>query len=93
VRLLNEAQVPNGKIYSIADIARDAQFLARGMIREVTLPDGAPLKVPGVVPKLDATPGELEWVGPRLGEHTDEILGRLGYSAADRAALRARKIV
>jgi formyl-CoA transferase len=93
VRILNEAQVPNGKIYSIADIVRDPQFLARGMIREVRLPDGTSLKVPGIVPKLDATPGELEWVGPRLGEHTDEILGRLGYAAADVAGLRARKII
>ncbi|MGH8682476.1 MAG: CaiB/BaiF CoA transferase family protein [Burkholderiales bacterium] len=93
VRILNQAQVPNGKIYSIADIARDPQFLAREMIREVRLPDGAPLKVPGIVPKLGATPGELEWVGPKLGEHTDEILGRLGYAPADVAGLRARKIV
>jgi len=54
---------------------------------------GAPLKVPGIVPKLGATPGELEWVGPKLGAHTDEILGRLGYSLADIAGLRARKIV
>jgi formyl-CoA transferase len=93
VRMLNEAQVPNGKIYSIADIVRDPQFLARGMIREVRLPDGTPLKVPGIVPRLDATPGELEWVGPRLGEHTNEVLGRLGYAAADIAGLRARKVV
>jgi formyl-CoA transferase len=93
VRMLNEAQVPNGKIYSIADIARDPQFLARDMIREVRLPDGAALKVPGIVPRLDATPGELEWVGPKLGQHTDEILGRLGYSPGDVAGLRSRKIV
>jgi formyl-CoA transferase len=46
-----------------------------------------------VVPKLSETPGDVEWVGPKLGEHTDEVLGRLGYSAADIAALRSRGVV
>jgi formyl-CoA transferase len=93
VRQLSDAQVPNGKIYSAADIARDPQYLAREMIRRVTLPDGASLRVPGVVPKLGDTPGDIEWVGPTLGEHTDEILGRLGYAPADIIALRSRGIV
>jgi formyl-CoA transferase len=93
VRQLNDAQVPNGKIYSAADIVRDPQYLAREMIRQVTLPDGAALKVPGVVPRLSDTPGAIEWVGPRLGEHTEEVLGRLGYSPADIVALRSRGVV
>jgi len=93
VRQLNEAQVPNGKIYSAADIVGDPQYLAREMIRQVTLPDGAPLRVPGVVPKLSDTPGELEWVGPTLGQHNDEVLGRLGYSPADIASLHSRGVV
>jgi formyl-CoA transferase len=90
VRLLNEVQVPNGKIYSMADIAVDPHYLARGMIRDILLKDGTPLKVPGVVPKLSETPGDLDWVGPELGEHNDEILGRLGYVPAQIAALRRR---
>ena len=93
VRLLNGVQVPNGKIYSIADIVRDPQFLAREMIRQVRLPDGTALKVPAVVPKLTGTPGDVGWVGPKLGEHSDEILGRIGYSPADIAGLRERKVV
>ncbi len=93
VRALNEAQVPNGKIYSIADIVRDPQYLAREMIRQVTLPDGAALKVPGPVPKLSDTPGDVGWVGPALGQHTEEVLARLGYSPSDIAGLRARRIV
>jgi succinyl-CoA---D-citramalate CoA-transferase len=93
LRQLNEAKVPNGKIYSIADIVRDPQFLAREMIREVRLPDGASLKVPAVVPKLGDTPGDIGAIGPKLGEHNEEILARIGYSPAEIAGLRARKIV
>jgi len=93
LRRLNDAKVPNGRIYSIADIVRDPQFLARGMIREVRLPDGAALKVPAVVPKLTDTPGDIGEIGPKLGEHNDEVLSRLGYSPADIAGLRARKVV
>jgi formyl-CoA transferase len=93
LKVLAEAQVPSGKIYSIADIVADPQYLARDMIREVTLPDGTTLRVPGIVPKLSDTPGDLEWVGPALGEHTDEVLARIGYSAAEIAALRAGKAI
>lgn len=93
VRALNEAQVPNGKIYSIADIARDPQYLAREMIREIALPDGKRVKVPGIVPKLSETPGEIAWPGPALGEHTDTVLRELGYREEDIAALRGRGIV
>ena len=93
LRQLNDAKVPNGKIYSIADIVRDPQFLAREMIREVRLPDGASLKVPAVVPKLADTPGDIGEIGPKLGQHNDEILGRLGYSPSDIAGLRTRKVV
>jgi len=93
VKILNEAQVPSGKIYSMADIARDAQYLARDMIREVRLEDGTPLKVPGIVPKLSATPGDIEWIGPELGEHTAAVLAAHGYSEAKIAALKGRKAI
>ena len=90
---LNEAQVPSGKIYSMADIAADAHYLARDMIRQVKLGDGTALKVPGVVPKLSETPGDIEWVGPALGEHTESVLAAHGYARAEIADLRARKAV
>ena len=93
IRLLNDAQVPNSKIYSIADIVREPHFCARDMIRDVKLPDGASLKVPGIVPKLSETPGDLEWIGPKLGEHTEEVLGSLGCSSAEIASLRERRII
>jgi len=93
VKALNEAQVPNGKIYSMADIAHDAQYLARDMIRQVRLKDGTPLKVPGIVPRLSATPGEIEWSGPELGEHTAAVLAAHGYSATEIAVLKERKAI
>jgi formyl-CoA transferase len=91
--MLDAAQVPNGKIYSIADIARDPQYLAREMIRQFTLADGTSLKLPGVVPKLSETPGDVNWVGPELGAHTEEVLRAHGYDGDAIAELRRKKVV
>jgi len=85
---LKAADVPHGKIYTAADIVSDPQYLARGMIQEMTLPDGKTLKLPGIVPKLSDTPGTMEWVGPTLGEHTAEVLRAAGYSDQDIERLR-----
>lgn len=87
--ILKAADVPHGKIYTAADIVTDPHYLAREMIHRVALPDGTPVLMPGIVPKLSSTPGTLEWLGPALGEHTDEVLRRIGYSAEDIARLRA----
>jgi formyl-CoA transferase len=89
LRELKAADVPHGKIYTAADIVDDPQYLAREMIRQVTLADGTPLKMPGIVPKLSETPGGMDWVGPALGEHTDEVLRAAGYDGEDIARLRA----
>ena len=93
LELLDAAQVPNGKIYSIADIVRDPQYLARDMIRQFALADGTPLKLPGVVPKLSDTPGDINWIGPELGAHTEEVLRAHGYDAATVAQLREQKVI
>ncbi len=93
LRMLDAAQVPNGKIYSIADIVRDPQYMAREMIRQFTLKDGTPLKLPGIVPKLSDTPGDINWLGPELGAHTEEVLGAHGYDAAAIARLREQKAI
>jgi crotonobetainyl-CoA:carnitine CoA-transferase CaiB-like acyl-CoA transferase len=73
--VLDAAGVPVGRIYSVADIATDPQYLARQMIVEATTADGEMLKVPGVVPKLSATPGRIAHPAPRLGEHTGDLRG------------------
>ena len=87
------ADVPASKICSIADIVADPHYAAREMIRRIALPDGGSLAVPGVVPKLSATPGEIAGGGPRLGEHTDAVLREAGYDDAAIAALRAAGVI
>ncbi|GLK83721.1 CaiB/BaiF CoA transferase family protein [Ancylobacter defluvii] len=86
---LDAAEVPNGRIYSVADIVADPQFLSRDMILPSTLPDGTQVKMPGIVPKLSDTPGGVSWLGPKLGEHTAPVLASLGYSAEEIEALVA----
>ena len=79
---LEAAQVPAGRIYTVADIAADPQYQARGMILQTHDAAGRPLKVPGIVPKLSATPGRLRTPAPRLGQHGEEVLGAAGWPAA-----------
>lgn len=88
LRVCADAEVPATRIYSVADMFEDAQYLARGMIQSATLPDGTPFKLPGIVPRLSETPGGTDWLGPGLGEHTDQILGGLGFSSTEIARLR-----
>ena len=90
---MEKAEVPAGRIYTAADIAADPHYAARGMIQEIVAGDGERLKVPGVVPKLSGTPGALRTPAPKLGEHTDEILNSLGYTADQISALKGKKIV
>jgi formyl-CoA transferase len=93
LRVLEAADVPSGRIYSVADMVGDPQFAAREMVQRVTLPDGTPMATPGVVPKLSATPGSAQAVGPELGEHTDEVLAELGFDGERIAMLRAQKVI
>ncbi|MDS1141642.1 CoA transferase [Pusillimonas sp. SM2304] len=90
---LNANHIPAGKIYDVADIADDPHYQARGMILDSTLPDGTPIKLPGIVPKLSATPGEVRSAAPALGQHTDEVLADLGIDESTRQAWRKRGII
>ena len=89
---MEAADVPASRIYTIADIVADPHYAAREMIRTITLAGGRRLRVPGVVPRLSATPGDFTGGGPALGAHTDAVLGELGYDRAAIAALRKRGI-
>lgn len=79
LRLMDEAGVPAGRIYTAGDIASDPHYAAREMVIRVPEPglDGEPVPMQGVVPKLSETPGRVTRGGPRLGEHNREIWGSL----------------
>jgi len=88
-----EARVPAGKVYTAKDIHEDAHYRARDMILSQVTRDGWSLDVPGIVPKLSATPGTLRSAAPRLGEDTDAVLRELGLGEEQIAALRARGVL
>ena len=90
---MEKAEVPAGRIYSAADIAADPHYASRGMIQDIVAGDGEPLKVPGVIPKLSATPGTIRTPAPKLGEHTEAVLKSLGYSGEEIGALREKKVI
>ena len=74
---LDAAKVPAGRIYTVADIAHDPHYAARGMLETVTLEDGSKLTVPGFVPKLSRTPGGHRRNAPALGQDTEAVLAAL----------------
>ena len=90
---LEQAQVPSGKIYTVADIAADPHYAARGMLGQVTLDDGSAVSVPGFVPKLSRTPGGHRRNAPALGQDTDAVLREMGLNSEQISALRERGIV
>ena len=90
---LGEAKVPAGRVYTAQDIVEDPHYRARDMILKQKTRDGHELEVPGVVPKLMGTPGQVRSAAPALGDDTDAVLAQLGLSAQTIAQLRERKIV
>ncbi|MDI1269849.1 MAG: CaiB/BaiF CoA-transferase family protein [Polaromonas sp.] len=90
---LESAGVPAGKIYTVADIAADPHYAARGMLQKVQMDDGSEIAVPGFVPKLSATPGSQRRNAPALGQDTDAVLREVGLTEAQIGALRQRGIV
>jgi len=93
LRVAAGAQVPASPIYSAADMFRDPQFLARQMLEVAQLPDGKDFRIPGIVPKLSLTPGETCWLGPALGEHTEVVLDRLGYTPEEIVGMRRAGVI
>jgi succinyl-CoA---D-citramalate CoA-transferase len=77
-RLLAEAGVPAGQVYTIADIFADPLFAERDLLLPVHDAELGEIVMPGIMPKLSSTPGEVRWPGPlAVGAHNQEVLGGL----------------
>ena len=90
---LGEASVPAGRVYTAKDIVEDPHYRARDMILQQQTRDGHEIEVPGIVPKLMGTPGQVRSSAPGLGEDTDAVLAELGLSTEAIAQLRDNKVV
>ncbi|MNZ93792.1 Crotonobetainyl-CoA:carnitine CoA-transferase [compost metagenome] len=90
---LGKARVPAGRVYTAKDICEDPHYRARDMILQQPTRDGYSVEVPGIVPKLSATPGTVRSSAPRLGDDTDAVLAGMGLDAAQIATLRAQGVI
>lgn len=92
--LMEEHAVPTGLIYRAKDMLEDPHFQAREAIVPVPHPVLGEVPVQNVTPKLSRTPGDISWLGPALGQHTEEILSKLLGLSADRIAeLQSSKVI
>jgi len=91
--VLDAASVPAGRIYSIADIAADPHYKARGMLPRTTMNDGSSIVLPGIIPKLSVTPGGHRRNAPALGQDSDAVLKELGLTPEQIQGLKDKGIV
>ena len=88
IAVVAEAGVPAGPIYNIGQVYADPQTIARGMAVTLEHPVAGPVTMAGTPMRLHRTPAQMRQAPPTLGQHTDDILGRLGYTPEQVAALR-----
>ena len=82
-----------GTVYTAKDIAEDPHYRARDMLLMQETRDGYSVEVPGIVPKLSATPGSIRSSAPHLGDDTDAVLAEMGLNAEQIALLRSKGVV
>ncbi len=94
VDTLGQAMIPTGPVLSPQQALEHPHIRAAGFMQDVDYP-GLPKPAPTVraAVRLSETPGEIVSRPPTLGEHTDRVLGELGYDAEAIAALRNNGIV
>jgi formyl-CoA transferase len=94
---LVRAEVPCGPILTVPDIVKDPHYSARGMHERHSVrlagQHREDVLFPGIVPTLQRSPGRTNWLGPELGEHTDEVLAGLGIGEPERDALREQGVI
>ncbi|MBU4422689.1 MAG: CoA transferase [Gammaproteobacteria bacterium] len=90
---LAAARVPAGKVYTAKDIAEDPHYRARDMLLTQETRDGYSVEVPGIVPKLSATPGTIRRSAPHLADDTDAVLAEAGLTAEQIALLRSKGVI
>jgi crotonobetainyl-CoA:carnitine CoA-transferase CaiB-like acyl-CoA transferase len=91
--LLDQARVPSGPIYSVADMMVNEHFIARGLFEEVDV-NGKALKIPAMIPKLSETPGRTDWAGPEVGAFNEEVYcDVLGLSREEMARLKEQGVI
>ncbi len=93
VEVLTEAGVAVAPVNDIAQVFDDPQVRATGQVVSVLHPAAGPIDLVGPAIGLERTPNGVRLPPPRLGEHTEEILGGLGYGPEDVGALRTRGVV
>lgn len=90
---LDEFSVPHSPVYTAEDIFHDEHYAARDMLVEVAHPQLGTVTLPGVVPKFSQNPGSIRNAGPLLGEHTEDVLGGLGYTTEQITDLKDKGVI
>lgn len=93
LKILTDAGIPCGPIYTVDKIFSDPQVIHRQMVTELHHPKAGTIKVTGNPVKLSDTPGEPSVAPPLLGQHTQEVLEGLGYSAKEIEELKQTKLI
>ena len=93
LQLFRKAGIPCGPVNTIAKVVTDSQVLHREMLVEMDHPVVGKIKVPGIPLKLSETPGTIRLPPPVLGQHTEEILKKMGYSITEIKELKSDNVI
>ena len=94
VSICSRGDVPCGRINSIADIFADPQFDARGTLRRIQHAVLGEIVIPDVLPRLSASPGNVDALGPELGDWNKEIYqNRIGLTKNEMGILRKKGVI